>query len=193
MIIGGRSSDSCVFAAPAIHHGFPESHAYYLGKVLECASFCAEPYGGKETVLGRHHARRRECHGDASRRSAARSPRSPGTRCTSGRIRTSSTSPAARSTCRSAATSRSTSKTTRITGARFVPAARVPRQARRRGQGRRALRRHGRHPRPVHDRARRRGDRLGAATGARALRRHAATSCTTPSTAATASWATSSR
>jgi Acyclic terpene utilisation family protein AtuA len=52
VIIGGRSSDCCVFAAPAIHHGFPERHAYYLGKVLECASFCAEPYGGKETVLG---------------------------------------------------------------------------------------------------------------------------------------------
>jgi Acyclic terpene utilisation family protein AtuA len=52
VIIGGRSSDSCVFAAPAIHHGFPADHAYYLGKVLECASFCAEPYGGKETVLG---------------------------------------------------------------------------------------------------------------------------------------------
>ena len=53
VIIGGRSSDSCVFAAPAIHAGFPESQAYYLGKVLECASFCAEPYGGKETVLGK--------------------------------------------------------------------------------------------------------------------------------------------
>ena len=53
VVIGGRSSDSCVFAAPAIHHGFPESQAYYLGKVLECASFCAEPYGGKETVLGK--------------------------------------------------------------------------------------------------------------------------------------------
>ena len=52
VVIGGRSSDSCVFAAPAIHHGFPEDQAYYLGKVLECASFCAEPYGGKETVLG---------------------------------------------------------------------------------------------------------------------------------------------
>jgi hypothetical protein len=52
VIIGGRSSDSCVFAAPAIHRGFPASQAYYLGKVLECASFCAEPYGGKETVLG---------------------------------------------------------------------------------------------------------------------------------------------
>ena len=52
VIIGGRSSDSCVFAAPALHNGFSEGEAYYLGKVLECASFCAEPYGGKETVLG---------------------------------------------------------------------------------------------------------------------------------------------
>ena len=52
VIIGGRSSDAAVFAAPAIHHGYAADHAYYLGKVLECASFCAEPYGGKETVLG---------------------------------------------------------------------------------------------------------------------------------------------
>ena len=52
VIIGGRSSDSAVFAAPAMFHGFPADQAYYLGKVLECASFCAEPYGGKETVIG---------------------------------------------------------------------------------------------------------------------------------------------
>ncbi len=52
VIIGGRSSDSVIFAAPALHHGYPEALSYYLGKVLECASFCAEPYGGKETVLG---------------------------------------------------------------------------------------------------------------------------------------------
>ena len=52
VIIGGRSSDSAIFASAALHHGFPENHAYYLGKVLECASFCAEPYGGKETVFG---------------------------------------------------------------------------------------------------------------------------------------------
>ncbi|MDO8249644.1 MAG: acyclic terpene utilization AtuA family protein [Rhodoferax sp.] len=52
VIIGGRSSDAALFAAPAVHHGFPEDYAYYLGKVLECASFCAEPYGGKETVMG---------------------------------------------------------------------------------------------------------------------------------------------
>lgn len=52
VVIGGRSSDAALFAAPAIFHGFPADNAYYLGKVLECASFCAEPYGGKETVMG---------------------------------------------------------------------------------------------------------------------------------------------
>lgn len=52
VIIGGRSSDCAVFAAPAIRAGFPESLSYYLGKVLECASFCAEPYAGKESVVG---------------------------------------------------------------------------------------------------------------------------------------------
>lgn len=52
VIIGGRSSDVAVFAAPALHEGFPPEHAYYAGKVLECASFCAEPYGAKESVIG---------------------------------------------------------------------------------------------------------------------------------------------
>lgn len=52
VIIGGRSSDCAVFAAPAIYEGFSDDHAYYLGKVLECASFCAEPYGAKESVIG---------------------------------------------------------------------------------------------------------------------------------------------
>ncbi|MBV1758704.1 MAG: DUF1446 domain-containing protein [Dethiosulfatibacter sp.] len=52
VIIGGRSSDAAIFAAPAIYHGFPEDQAYYLGKVLECASFCAEPYAAKESVIG---------------------------------------------------------------------------------------------------------------------------------------------
>jgi hypothetical protein len=52
VIIGGRSSDAALFAAAALHQGHPEGLSYYLGKVLECASFCAEPYGGKETVLG---------------------------------------------------------------------------------------------------------------------------------------------
>lgn len=52
VIIGGRSSDCAIFAAAAIHEGFPENNAYYIGKVLECASFCAEPYMAKETIIG---------------------------------------------------------------------------------------------------------------------------------------------
>ena len=52
VIVGGRSSDCAIFAAPAIRQGFPEGLAYFYGKVLKCASFCAEPYGGKESVLG---------------------------------------------------------------------------------------------------------------------------------------------
>lgn len=52
VIIGGRSSDCAIFAAAALHEGFSADLAYYLGKVLECASFCAEPYAGKESVIG---------------------------------------------------------------------------------------------------------------------------------------------
>lgn len=52
VIIGGRSSDAVIFAAPAIRAGYSEALSYYLGKVLECASFNAEPYAGKETVIG---------------------------------------------------------------------------------------------------------------------------------------------
>lgn len=52
VIIGGRTSDACVFASAAIYEGFPENIAYYAGKVLECASFCCEPYGAKESVIG---------------------------------------------------------------------------------------------------------------------------------------------
>src|SRR5947209_4029797 len=39
VIIGGRSSDCALFAAPAIRQGFPEPLAYLYGKLLECASF----------------------------------------------------------------------------------------------------------------------------------------------------------
>jgi hypothetical protein len=52
VIIGGRSSDCAIFAAPAIRSGYPQALAYYYGKVMECASFCAEPYAGKESIIG---------------------------------------------------------------------------------------------------------------------------------------------
>ena len=122
VIIGGRSSDSCVFAAPAIHHGFPESQAYYLGKVLECASFCAEPYGGKETVLG-------EANADEVRVTAM----APHQRCTvasvAGHAMYERSNPyfehVASGTLDMSACvyEQASEKTTRITGARFVPGA----------------------------------------------------------------------
>jgi Acyclic terpene utilisation family protein AtuA len=121
VIIGGRSSDSCVFAAPAIHHGFPEAQAYYLGKVLECASFCAEPYGGKETVLG-------EVTAEEVRVTAMH----PGQRCTvasvAGHAMYERSNPYFEhvaggtldmSACRYEQVDE---KTTRVTGAQFVPA-----------------------------------------------------------------------
>jgi len=52
VVIGGRSSDCVIFAAPAIRARYPEALSYHLGKILECASFCAEPYGAKESVIG---------------------------------------------------------------------------------------------------------------------------------------------
>lgn len=55
VIVCGRSSDVAIFAAPALWRGIPEAAAYFAGKVLECASFCAEPFMGKESVLGFVH------------------------------------------------------------------------------------------------------------------------------------------
>jgi hypothetical protein len=52
VVIAGRACDSALCAAPALLAGVPAAQAWYLGKVLECASFCAEPFAGKESVLG---------------------------------------------------------------------------------------------------------------------------------------------
>lgn len=52
IVIGGRCGDIVLTAAPAIRAGFPEGLAYHMGKMLECASLCAEPFMGKETVIG---------------------------------------------------------------------------------------------------------------------------------------------
>ena len=170
VIIGGRSSDSCVFAAPAIHHGFPESQAYYLGKVLECASFCAEPYGGKETVLG-----------EVTAEDVKVTAMHPEQRCTvasvSGHAMYERSNPYFEhvaggtldmSECRYEQVSE---KTTRITGARFKPAAEF--RVKLEGAGKVGERYVGmvgiRDPYTIAQR--RPGDRVGARQGARALRR----------------------
>ena len=193
VIIGGRSSDSCVFAAPAIHHGFPGDQSYYLGKVLECASFCAEPYGGKETVLGEITADDVEVtamhpgaalHGRVG--GGARDVRAlePVLRARRGRH--------ARHVA-NATTSRSPSGPRASPARDFVPAPEF--RVKLEGAGKVGERYVGmvgiRDPYTIAH-----VDQviaLGRRQGARALRRHAATSCTTPSTAATASWASSSR
>lgn len=124
VIIGGRSSDAAVFAAPALHNGFSADHAYYLGKVLECASFCAEPYGGKETVLG-------EIRHDGVLVTAMH----PDQRCTiasvAGHAMYERSNPyeeffaGGRLDMRNCHYEQVTEKTTRITGSRFEPAEQV--------------------------------------------------------------------
>ena len=71
VVIAGRSSDCALFAAPLLNAGFPPAVAYYTGKLMECASFCAEPFMGKESIMGR-------IEGDA----IEITPMHPGQRCT---------------------------------------------------------------------------------------------------------------
>lgn len=52
VVIAGRASDCALFAAPLLNAGFSPAISYFTGKLMECASFCAEPYMGKESILG---------------------------------------------------------------------------------------------------------------------------------------------
>ena len=53
VVIAGRASDCALFAAPILNAGISEATAYYAGKLMECASFCCEPFMGKESIFGR--------------------------------------------------------------------------------------------------------------------------------------------
>lgn len=52
VIVGGRCGDVCFTAAPCIRAGFPPALAYHMGKMIECASLVAEPFMGKEAIIG---------------------------------------------------------------------------------------------------------------------------------------------
>jgi len=191
VIIGGRSSDAALFAAAALHHGFPADTAYYLGKVLECASFCAEPYGGKETVLGV------VSHDDVKVTAML-----PAQRCTvasvAGHAMYERSNPyeelfaGGRLEMTECRYEQVDERTTRVTGSRFVPSPRI--RVKLEGSGKVGERFVGMcgirdpytiaHVDEVIDWARTQVRRASAT---------AATSCTTRSTAATASWAISSR
>lgn len=124
VIIGGRSSDAALFAAAAIFHGFSDDRAYYLGKVLECASFCAEPYGGKETVMG-----------EISHEDVRVTAMSPEQRCTiasvSGHAMYERSNPyeeffaGGKLDMTHCKYEQLTEKTTRITGSKFIPSPQV--------------------------------------------------------------------
>jgi hypothetical protein len=53
VVIAGRASDCALFAAPLLNAGLSQATAYYTGKLMECASFCCEPFMGKESIFGR--------------------------------------------------------------------------------------------------------------------------------------------
>lgn len=52
VIVAGRCGDANFTAAPCIHAGFPPALACHMGKMIECASLVAEPFMGKEAVIG---------------------------------------------------------------------------------------------------------------------------------------------
>jgi hypothetical protein len=58
VIIGGTQQRQLRVRGAGDPPRLPRGRVVYLGKVLECASFCAEPYGGKETVLARSRTTR---------------------------------------------------------------------------------------------------------------------------------------
>ena len=108
-------------AAPLLETGHSLADAFFCGKAMECASFCAEPYGGKETVLG-----------EVTAEDVKVTAMHPEQRCTvasvSGHAMYERSSPYFEhvaggtldmSECRYEQVSE---KTTRITGARFTPA-----------------------------------------------------------------------
>lgn len=52
VVVAGRCGDIAITAAPCIRAGFPPALAYHMGKMIECASLVAEPFMGKETIIG---------------------------------------------------------------------------------------------------------------------------------------------
>jgi hypothetical protein len=51
VIIAGRACDAAVFAAFPVFRGYDKGLAMHLAKIVECASFAAEP-GGRDAIMG---------------------------------------------------------------------------------------------------------------------------------------------
>lgn len=53
LVLAGRSSDSAIFAAPALMKGYPSGPAWHLGKIIECGASVALPKIGNDCMVGR--------------------------------------------------------------------------------------------------------------------------------------------
>ena len=53
VVLAGRSSDSAIFAAPAILKGYPKGPTWHLGKIIECGAAVALPKIGSDCMVGR--------------------------------------------------------------------------------------------------------------------------------------------
>ncbi|MDR7421655.1 MAG: acyclic terpene utilization AtuA family protein [Armatimonadota bacterium] len=122
VVVCGRSCDDAIFAALPLRAGFPRALAFHLGKVLECASLCAEPFMAKETVLG-----------TISREAVEFEPMHPDQRCTPASVISHSmyeredpfthAVPGGALDLRACRYEAVDARRTRVTGARWVPAA----------------------------------------------------------------------
>lgn len=52
VVMAGRSSDSAIFAAPALLRGYPKGPAWHLGKIIECGASVALPKIGNDCMIG---------------------------------------------------------------------------------------------------------------------------------------------
>ena len=52
VVLAGRSSDSAIFAAPALLENYPKAAAWHLGKIVECGAAVALPKIGSDCMVG---------------------------------------------------------------------------------------------------------------------------------------------
>ena len=55
VLIAGRACDTAIFSALAVMLGFPTGLSVHMAKIIECASLCCTP-GGRDAILAELHA-----------------------------------------------------------------------------------------------------------------------------------------
>jgi hypothetical protein len=55
VVLAGRSSDSAIYAAPALLRDYPKGLAWHMGKIIECGAAVALPKVGSDCMVGELH------------------------------------------------------------------------------------------------------------------------------------------